>query len=86
MNLQISDEQKKNLAVAERINRETRANPNSPYAHKYIGVWHQEVVTVGETLDEVCDRLTALGDTEHQSVVRAASADYEGKIAIWNLP
>ena len=77
-------EQEENLKVANRINRETRANPSSPYAGKYIGVWHGEVVVVGDTLDEVCDALDAMGDRDDEAVAIEASADYDTKIMFWS--
>ena len=67
--LGITTEQEKNWQVARRINRETRADSDSPYAGKYIGVWNEEVVVTGETLDEVCDAIKALGDLPQASVV-----------------
>ena len=77
-------EQKSNLEVANRINRETRANSSSPYAGKFVGVWHGEVVVVGDTLDEVCDALDAMGDYEDEAVAIEASADYQSKVMFWS--
>ena len=77
-------EQKSNLEVANRINRETRANSSSPYAGKFVGVWHGEVVVVGDTLDEVCDALDAMGDHEDEAVAIEASADYQSKVMFWS--
>lgn len=83
--LKMSAEQEKNLTVANRINRETRANPDSPYTGKFIGVWHEEVVAVGETLDEVSWQLDELGDKDFQAVCLGASIDYETPVMIWGL-
>lgn len=80
----LTDEQQKNLEVAQRINRETRSNPDSAYAGKTIGVWHEEVVAVGETLDEVCKQLDELGDVGQEAVVIEASRDYEDKVMFWS--
>ena len=80
-----SETQQKNLEVAERINRETRANPASPYAGKYIGVWHEEVVAVGETLDEVSKQLDALGDKNFEAVCIQASVDYDKPVMLWGV-
>ncbi len=80
----IPDEQQKNLEVAQRVNRETRANPDSAYAGKIIGVWHEEVVAVGDTLDEVCARLDKLGDVSNEADVIEASIDYEAKVMFWS--
>lgn len=84
MTTTISFEQEKNLKVAKRINHETRANSASPYSGKYIGIWHGEVVVVGDTLDEVCDALDAMGDRDDEAVAIEASADYDSKIMFWS--
>ena len=83
--LALTPEQLEDLTVAERINHETRANPASPYTNKIIGVWHGEVVAVGETRDEVYDHLLALGDSDFQAIVREASADYDAPLRIGPL-
>ena len=36
-----------------RLNRETRANPASPYAGKYVVIANCEVVTVADSLQEM---------------------------------
>jgi len=74
--ISISVEQAENLRVADQVNKETLANPLSPYAGKFIGVWKGAVVVVGDTLDEVSVKLDELGDTRRQAVIREASADY----------
>lgn len=84
MTTTISIEQEKNRKIAQRINRETRANPGSPYSGKYVGVWHEEVVVIGETLDEVCNALNAMGDHDDQAVAIEASADYDAKVMFWS--
>ncbi len=80
-----SDVQQKNLEIAQRINRETRANAASPYAGKYIGVWHEEVVAVGDTLDEVSKQLDALGDENLEAVCIQASVDYKKPVMLWGV-
>ena len=80
-----SQMQQKNLEVAQRINRETRADAASPYAGKYIGVWHEEVVAVGDSLDEVSRQLDALGDENLEAVCIQASVDYEKPVMLWGV-
>ena len=75
-----SHAQQKNLEVAQRINRETRADVASPYTGKTIGVWHEEVVAVGDSLDEVSRQLDALGDENLEAVCIQASVNYEKPI------
>ena len=77
-------EQEKNWRIAREINRETRANPDAAYVGKFVGVWHEQVAVVGDTLDEVCDALDAMGDASDEACVIEASADYDAKIMFWS--
>ena len=38
-----------NEGIARQINREARADPNSPYAHKFVGIANGKVVGVADT-------------------------------------
>ncbi len=78
-------EQEKNWTVAQRINRETRANNDSPYAGKFVGIRHEEVVVVGDTSDEVCDAMEAMGEpAASECCVIEDSADTDAKIMLWS--
>ncbi len=80
-----SIEQDKNWRIAREINRETRTNPASTYAGKFVGVWNEEVVTVGDTLEEACEAMKAMGDSAaSECCVIEASADYDAKIMFWS--
>jgi hypothetical protein len=46
-----------NKQVAERILREVRADPSSPYAGKVVGIANGEVVLVGNDLSGTLRRL-----------------------------
>src|SRR3954469_23361699 len=46
-----------NKEVAERIWREVRADPSSPYAGKVVGIANGEVVHVGDDLDTTLRRV-----------------------------
>ena len=81
----MSEEQKKNLAVADQINREARANPDSPYAGKYVGVFHEKVVAVADTAEELDAQLSAMGDVDNEAIWIEASVDYEQTYYIWRL-
>ncbi len=81
----VSIEQEKNWKIAQRINRETRANPDSPYVGKFVGVWNEEIVIVGDTLDEACNAMEAMGEpAASECCVIEASADYESKVMFWS--
>ncbi len=60
-----------------RLNRETRANPNSPYSGKYVVIANSEIVTVGDSLDEITDNLEALGLNPREAFYVQASANYD---------
>ena len=80
-----TDEQEKNLAIARQINRETRANPDSPYTGKYIGVWQQKVVAVADDLEDLEKQLDAAGDISNEAICIEASADYDRTYMIWEF-
>ena len=79
-----SIEQEKNWGVAREINRETRANPASIYAGKFVVISGGEVVAVVDTLDEVTARIKALGLKLGESCFVEASADPES--TLWISP
>lgn len=78
------EQQRLNAEFGKRLNRETRANPNSPYAGKYLVIADCEVVTVGDTLDEIHDKIEVLGLNPRETFYIQASADYE--TPIWITP
>ena len=80
----MTEEQRKNLALAREINRDARSNPGSPYAGKYVGVLHQQVVAVANTLDELEAQLAAVGAGARDGVCIEASADYDQAYCIWS--
>jgi len=82
----LTGEQAKNFEVARRINREARADPASPYAGKYIGVWRGDIVAVAGTLDEIVERLGRLPEPASQEAVWIeADVDYDQTYMIWEL-
>jgi hypothetical protein len=78
-----TEEQRKNWEFALQVSRETRANPQSPYAGKYLGIWKQQVVAVADTLDGAMSKLGALQADPRELVCIEASADYEETEYIW---
>ena len=67
-----------------RLNRETRANPNSLYTGKYVVIANCEVVTVADSLDEMRANILALGLNPRESFYVQASANYDEPI--WMSP
>ena len=64
-----------NEEVYQRINRETRADPSSPYANKYVGLVNGEVVVVTDDLNELDRRLDELDPENNGSFVFEANRD-----------
>jgi hypothetical protein len=64
-----------NEEVARRINTETRADPSSPYANKYVGLVNGEVVIVTDDWDELGRRLDELDPENNGSFWFEASRD-----------
>ena len=80
--LMTTAEQEKNLSVGRQINRETRADHASPFAGKVLGIWHEQVVAIADSLDELEEQLEAIG-VDDDCVFIEASADYDTPIIIW---
>jgi len=75
---------KRNAELARQINEEARANPNSPYAGKFVGIANGRVVTVGTNRDEVGRALEQIEPEPLGSFVVEASRDYDEVIEIWS--
>lgn len=80
--LTATEQQENNLALARQINRETRADPSSLYAGKYLGIWHEQVVAVADDLNALEAELQGM-QADGDCVVIEASADYDTPIMIW---
>ncbi len=78
------EQQRLNAEFGMRLNRETRANPDSPYVGKYVVIADCEVVTVGDTLDDMHEKILALGMNPRATFYIQASADYD--TPIWITP
>lgn len=66
-----------NKKLARKINREARANPKSPYAHKFVGIANGKVVVVADSWREVDLRLREVEPDPAKCYGVEASADYE---------
>jgi hypothetical protein len=79
----LTEEYKQNEELARQINREARANPNSPYAGKWVGLLNGQVVAVANTLEEVMTTLDDLEPDPGKGMVFEASADYDTPDYVW---
>jgi hypothetical protein len=71
-----------NRKLAEKINAETRANPQSPYANKFVGIANGQVVVVADTRDEMSRRLREIEPDPSKCFCVEASRDYSEVIEI----
>ena len=55
----LEEVQKANRELAERINDETRSDPTSPYAGKFVGIANGQIVIVTDDFDALDDALEA---------------------------
>lgn len=78
------EKQRLNAEFGKRLNRETRANPNSPYTGKYVVIANCEVVAVVDSLDEMHSKIIDLGMNPRETFYIQASADYD--TPIWITP
>ena len=75
--------QKLNLEMAQRINAEARANPESPYAGKYVGIANGQVVSVADTLTDALRLLRQVEPDAARTRCIEASRDYTVVEYIW---
>jgi hypothetical protein len=79
----LEEEQEKARILSRQINHEARSNPHSPYAGKFVGILHGQVVVVADTLDEVAEILERLEEDPYRRYFVDASADYDSKHDVW---
>jgi hypothetical protein len=77
--------QERNQALARQINAEARANPNSPYAGKFVGIANGQVAVVTEDLDDLVHRLRAIEPDVTKTCLVEAGQNYDEEIEIWSL-
>lgn len=79
----LTDIQKINSDLADKINEEALANPQSPYAGKYVGIANGKVVAVADTLREMLQLLRQSEPDPARTFYVAASRDYSVVEEIW---
>ena len=79
----LEEEREKARILSRQINHEAWSNPHSPYAGKFVGILHGQVVVVADTLDEVAETLERLEEDPHRRYFVDASADYDSKHDVW---
>ena len=74
-----------NRELPHRINQEARANPQSPYANKFVGIVNGQVAVVADELDEMARQLRILEPDNRKCFWVEASRDYDEVHEIWGL-
>jgi hypothetical protein len=75
--------QQLNSELAKQINQEARANPQSPYAGKFVGIGNGQVVVVADDLGDLDRRLRQIEPDPRKTFCLEASADYDKVEYIW---
>lgn len=65
-----------NRDLARQINLEARANPQLPYAHKFVGIANGQVVVVADDFDAMVRRLRQIEPDPTRTFGIEASHDY----------
>lgn len=72
-----------NRELAKKINEEALANPQSPYANKFVGIANGQVVVVADDLDSMSRRLRQIEPDPRKCFGVEASHDYSIVEEIW---
>ncbi len=79
----MSEEQKKNWEFAKQLSRNVRADADSPYAGKYVGIQREQVLAVADTPEELHANLQAQGADLEAVMVIQASVDHDQIYKLW---
>lgn len=80
----MNDEQQKNWEFARQLSREARANPDSPYAGKFVGVSGQQVVALADTPEALDGALAALNCNRDDCMVIDTNYDHDRTMMVWS--
>lgn len=76
--------QRMNRELADKINEETRKNPEqSPYTNKFVGIANGQIVVVAETLDQMVRQLRQVEPDSTKTFCVEASRNYDEVVEIW---
>ena len=65
-----------NRELADKLDKEVKANPQHPYTGKFVGIANGKVVTVADTLDDVCHSLEQIEPDNLRTYVLETGLDY----------
>jgi hypothetical protein len=72
-----------NRELARKINEQALRNPQSPYAHKFVGIANGQFVLAADSLDEISRRLRQIEPDPRKCFGVEASRDYSVVVDIW---
>lgn len=72
--------------LARKISEEASANPQSPYAGKYVGMANGQVVVVADNWNEVVQRLDQVEPDPQKTFCLEVDADYDKVVYIGGYP
>lgn len=78
-----SEVRRRNEELARQINSEARANPQSPYAGKFVGLANGQLVVVADSLEEVVQGLDEVEADPQRTFCMEAGLDYDAVQHIW---
>ena len=73
-----------NDRLAKQIIQDAKVTPNSPFAHKFVGIVNGKVVVVADTLREVDDRLDEVEPDPSNCRIVDTISDYDTVQEIWS--
>jgi hypothetical protein len=76
--------QETDLELARSISREARADPASPYAHKYVGILDGEVVVIADSAAEGLRQLRQMAPKRDRGLLIDTSVDYDAEHEVWS--
>lgn len=77
--------EKANYELADRINREALANPQSPYAGKFVGIANGKIVIVADTRKDALDVLRQVESDLTRTWCIEAGQDWDVVEEIWEF-
>lgn len=77
--------QESNHELARRILEETRRDPKSAYAGKFVGLANGQVMVVADNWDEVAQGLQQIEPDAEKTFCFEAGVDYAAVQEIWGL-
>lgn len=71
-----------NRRLAQKVKREGKVNPKSPYAKRFVGIANGKVVVIAETLDEMSKRLRKIEPDVSKCIGVDLVGDYD---RVWEV-